>query len=99
MFVTGPKVVKTVTQEDVTMDELGGGLVHSGKSGVAHFLAENDEEALLTIRKLLSYLPQNNMEEPPRADCKDPIERMDERLNSILPTLQINLMKCASLLR
>lgn len=85
MFVTGPKVVKTVTQEDVTMDELGGGMVHSGKSGVCHFLTDNDEETLLTVRKLLSYLPQNNMEESPRVKCKDPIERMDERLNSFIP--------------
>ncbi len=85
MFVTGPKVVKTVTQENVTMDELGGGMVHSGKSGVAHFLAENDEEALLTVRKLLSYLPQNNVDDPPRVECKDPIEKMDERLNTVIP--------------
>lgn len=85
MFVTGPKVVKTVTQEDVTMDQLGGGMIHSGKSGVSHFLTENDEESLLTIRKLLSYIPQNNMEDAPRVECKDPIERMDERLNHIIP--------------
>ncbi len=85
MFVTGPKVVKTVTQENVTMDELGGGMVHSGKSGVAHFLSENDEEALLTIRKLLSYIPQNNVDDPPRVECKDPTEKMDERLNNIIP--------------
>jgi len=85
MFVTGPKVVKTVTQEDVTMDELGGGAVHSGKSGVSHFLVDSDEEALLTVRKLMSYLPQNNMEEAPRLQCTDPIERMDERLNAVIP--------------
>lgn len=65
MFLTGPKVVKTVTGEDVTQEALGGAEVHSAKSGVAHFAAENGEEALSIIRKLISYIPQNNLEEAP----------------------------------
>ncbi len=85
MFVTGPKVVKTVTGETVTVDELGGPNVHGGKSGVAHFIAENEEEGILLIRKLLSYLPQNNLEEPPLEECKDPIERMEDSLNYFIP--------------
>jgi methylmalonyl-CoA decarboxylase subunit alpha len=85
MFVTGPKVVKTVTGEDVTDQELGGGMVHGTKSGVAHFLAEDENEGILLIRKLLSYLPQNNLEEPPLENCTDPIDRLDESLNEIIP--------------
>ena len=85
MFVTGPKVVKTVTGEDVTTEELGGANVHATRSGVAHFVAENEEEGILLIRKLLSYLPQNNLEEPPIAFCDDPIDRLDDHLNSIIP--------------
>ena len=85
MFLTGPKVVKAVTQEDVTTDELGGAMVHNKKSGVAHFVAENDEEALLLLRKLFSYIPQNNREKPPVVPTDDPIDRSDEELNSIVP--------------
>jgi acetyl-CoA carboxylase carboxyltransferase component len=85
MFVTGPKVVKTVTGEDITVEDLGGAHVHSTKSGVSHFELENEEEGLLLIRKLLSYLPQNNLEEPPMVDVKDPIDRMSDRLNEIIP--------------
>lgn len=85
MFVTGPKVVKTVTNETVTSEELGGAGVHSTKSGVAHFVAENEEEGILLIRKLLSYLPQNNLEEAPIAPCDDPIDRLEESLNEIIP--------------
>lgn len=85
MFVTGPKVVKTVTNEIVTDEELGGASVHTSKSGVAHFAAENEEEGLLIIRKLLTYLPQNNMEDPPRTVCDDPIERIEDSLNEIIP--------------
>ena len=66
MFVTGPDVVKTVTHEDVTQDELGGAMVHNGTSGVAHFAAENDQDAIATLRRLLSFLPQNNLEDAPR---------------------------------
>jgi len=85
MFVTGPKVVKTVTGEDVTTEELGGANIHSTKSGVSHFLAENDEESLLLIRKLLSYLPSNNLEDPPVLPCNDPIDRLEDALNDIIP--------------
>jgi len=85
MFVTGPKVVKTVTGEEITTEELGGADVHSSKSGVSHFKVENEEEGLLLIRKLLSYLPQNNMEDPPVTKCTDPIDRVEEYLNDIIP--------------
>ena len=86
MFVTGPKVVKTVTGEDITTEDLGGANVHASKSGVAHFLCEDEEEGLLLVRKLLSYLPQNNLEEAPVTECNDPIERKDEALNEIVPS-------------
>jgi methylmalonyl-CoA decarboxylase subunit alpha len=85
MFVTGPKVTKSVTGEDISTENLGGASVHSSKSGVAHFVAEDEEEGLLLIRKLLSYLPQNNLEEPPMTECTDPINRKDDSLNEILP--------------
>jgi acetyl-CoA carboxylase carboxyltransferase component len=85
MFVTGPKVVKTVTGEVVTTEELGGAQVHASKSGVSHFTVENEEEGLLMIRKLINFLPQNNMEEAPRIPCDDPIERVDDQLNYIIP--------------
>lgn len=85
MFLTGPSVVKTVTGEDVTQEQLGGASVHSTKSGVTHFAAENGEEALFIIRKLLSYMPQNNMEETPLVACDDPIDRLDDNLNDIIP--------------
>lgn len=85
MFVTGPKVVKTVTGEVVTDEELGGAMVHGSKSGVSHFVAEDEEEGILLIRKLLSYLPQNNLEDPPTIPCDDPIDRLEDQLNSIIP--------------
>ncbi len=85
MFVTGPKVVKTVTGEEVTDDQLGGARVHGSKSGVSHFIAENEQEGILLIRKLLSYLPQNNLEDTPLAPCDDPIDRLDDILNEIIP--------------
>ncbi|MDE6791956.1 MAG: acyl-CoA carboxylase subunit beta [Muribaculaceae bacterium] len=85
MFLTGPTVVKTVTGEDVTQEQLGGASVHSTKSGVTHFAAENGEEALFIIRKLLSYMPQNNMEETPLVACDDPIDRLEDNLNDIIP--------------
>ncbi|NMC98978.1 MAG: acyl-CoA carboxylase subunit beta [Bacteroidales bacterium] len=85
MFVTGPKVVKTVTGEDVTTEQLGGPKVHASKSGVAHFISQTEEEGLLLIRKLLSYLPQNNLEDPPYIQSNDPIDRIDESLNEIIP--------------
>lgn len=86
MFLTGPKVVKAVTKQDVSVEELGGAMVHNRKSGVAHFASQNDEEALLLLRKLLSYIPQNNMEIPPITECDDPVDRMDEDLNHIIPS-------------
>ncbi len=85
MFLTGPKVVKTVTGEDVTQEELGGANVHASKSGVAHFAVDNESEGVELIRDLLSYIPQNNMEEPPRTECSDPIDRLDDSLNDIIP--------------
>jgi acetyl-CoA carboxylase carboxyltransferase component len=85
MFVTGPKVVKTVTGEVVTDEQLGGASVHGSKSGVTHFVAENEEEGILLIRKLLSYLPQNNLEDAPLVPCKDPINRLEDSLNNVIP--------------
>ena len=85
MFLTGPKVVKTVTGEDVTQEQLGGATMHSSKSGVAHFATEDGEEALMLIRKLLSYMPQNNLEEAPLVKCTDPIDRLEDSLNEIVP--------------
>ncbi|MFA6235639.1 MAG: acyl-CoA carboxylase subunit beta, partial [Bacteroidota bacterium] len=85
MFVTGPKVVKSVTNEDVTTEDLGGASVHTAKSGVAHFACESDEEQIMLIRKLISYMPQNNLEEPPIIDTLDPIDRLEDYLNEIIP--------------
>ena len=85
MFLTGPSVVKTVTGEDVTQEQLGGASVHSTKSGVTHFAAESEEDALKLVRKLMSYIPQNNLEETPLVDCKDPIDRLEDKLNDIIP--------------
>jgi len=85
MFLTGPKVVKTVTGEDVTTPDLGGAKVHSTKSGVAHFVAETEEEGLAMLRKLMSYMPSNNLEEPPVVPTDDPINRLEDSLNSIVP--------------
>lgn len=85
MFLTGPKVVKTVTGENVTQEELGGASVHTTKSGVAHFSTSNEEEGLALIRKLFGYLPSNNREEAPRVECTDPIARMEDSLNEIIP--------------
>jgi len=84
MFVTGPDVVKTVTHEEVSFEDLGGASVHSEKSGVCHVAADNEADTLYLIRKLLGYLPQNNMEDPPFMQSDDPL-RMDETLNSIVP--------------
>lgn len=85
MFVTGPKVVKSVTGEDISTEDLGGADVHAGKSGVAHFKVENEEEGVLLIRKVLSYLPQNNLEDAPLVECSDPIDRLEDSLNEIIP--------------
>jgi propionyl-CoA carboxylase beta chain len=86
MFLTGPKVVKSVTHEDVTVEELGGADMHSSRSGVSDFAAETGADAIAYIRKLISFLPQNNMEDPPMQPCSDPVERRSEELNSIIPT-------------
>ena len=85
MFLTGPTVVKTVTGEDVTQEQLGGASVHATKSGVTHFATEDGEEALQLIRKLISFMPQNNMEETPLINCSDPIDRLEDKLNDIVP--------------
>ncbi|MBN2727188.1 acyl-CoA carboxylase subunit beta [Candidatus Mcinerneyibacteriota bacterium] len=85
MFVTGPKVVKAVTHEDVTKEELGGAMVHATKSGVTHMTYDNEKDLFEGIRVLLSYLPQNNMEEPPVVKTEDPVDRVDEELNYIIP--------------
>ncbi len=85
MFVTGPDVVKTVTHEEVTKEELGGAMTHSSKSGVSHFLSNNEEELLMGIRELLSFLPSNNMEDAPKEACTDDINREDESLMSLIP--------------
>ena len=85
MFLTGPKVVKTVIGEDVSTENLGGAKIHAQKSGVAHFAVENEEEGLNLIRRLISFLPQNNMEDAPVVECSDPIDRMEDALNQIIP--------------
>jgi len=86
MFVTGPDVIKTVTHEEVTKEELGGAMTHNSKSGVAHFLSHNDEECLLLVRELLSFIPSNNMEDPPRRPTSDPWDRVDESLDTMVPS-------------
>jgi len=85
MFVTGPKVVKTVTHEEVTSEELGGAETHASKSGVAHIAAESEFTAIESLRKLLSYLPANNREDPPILSCDDPINREEPALDEIVP--------------
>ncbi|MCT4614193.1 MAG: acyl-CoA carboxylase subunit beta [Marinifilaceae bacterium] len=85
MFVTGPKVVKTVTGETISVEDLGGANMHASKSGVSHFKLEDEEEGIMLTRKLLSYLPANNLEEPPLVECTDPIDRMEDVLNEIIP--------------
>jgi len=85
MFVTGPNVIKMVTNEDVTFEELGGANTHSTKSGVAHFMASSDADCLLMTRRLMSFMPQNNLEEPPRITPTDKPDRREEKLNSIVP--------------
>jgi propionyl-CoA carboxylase beta chain len=85
MFITGPDVIKTVTHEDVTKDQLGGAVTHNETSGVAQFLAHDDAECLSVVRELLSFIPSNNLEDPPRKPCTDPVDRADDRLDSIVP--------------
>ncbi len=85
MFVTGPDVVKTVTHEVVTKEELGGAQTHASKSGVAHFMGNDEEEVIMSIRELLSFLPSNNMEDAPKQNCLDDIQREDESLMTLIP--------------
>jgi propionyl-CoA carboxylase beta chain len=85
MFITGPDVIRAVTHQDVTKEELGGAIAHSAKSGVAHFAAENEEDCLQIIRELLSFIPSNNLEDPPRQTPTDSPIRAEERLNTIIP--------------
>jgi propionyl-CoA carboxylase beta chain len=86
MFVTGPDVIKTVTNEDVTKEDLGGAMTHNKQSGVAHFTAENDEQAVMMIRELMSFLPSNNMEDPPVKVCTDDLSRTEPKLDNVVPT-------------
>ena len=85
MFVTGPDVIRTVTHEDVTKEELGGAATHASKSGVSHFTVANDTACLLKLRELLSYLPSNNLEDPPPGDSTDDPDREDEVLDTLVP--------------
>ena len=85
MFITGPDVIRAVTHEEVSKENLGGAMTHNTKSGVAHFAAADDRDALQLIRELLSYMPSNNMEDPPRRETDDPADRADEGLNSLVP--------------
>lgn len=85
MFVTGPKVTKTVTGEEISNEDLGGADIHAEKSGVAHFKVDGEDEGIMLIRKMLEYLPQNNLEDPPVTENTDPIDRMEDHLNEIIP--------------
>ena len=85
MFITGPEVIKTVTGEDVTFEALGGAMTHNTKSGVAHFVAKNEDDCLKQIRNLISYIPQNNLETTPRVESNDDPNRMDPDLKNIIP--------------
>src|SRR5438270_5808287 len=85
MFITGPEVIKTVMHEEVSKEKLGGATTHNETSGVAHFLAHNDEECLLLLRELLSFIPSNNLDDAPRKACSDPVDRADEKLDTIVP--------------
>ena len=85
MFVTGPDVIRTVTHEEVSKEELGGAMTHNERSGVAHFAVEDDRECLALIRTLLGYLPSNNLDDPPRVESADPVDREDARLDALIP--------------
>jgi propionyl-CoA carboxylase beta chain len=85
MFITGPEVIKAVTHEEVTKEELGGAYTHNTKSGVAHLIADDDEQAMMMIRELMSFLPSNNMDEPPYVPTTDPVYREDAELDSMVP--------------
>ena len=85
MFVTGPEVIKAVTSEEVSFEDLGGARTHNTRSGVAHFVARDDADGIRHVKRLLSFLPSNNTEEPPRRECRDPIERRDAALATLIP--------------
>src|SRR2546422_3560119 len=85
MFVTGPDVIKTVTHEEVSKQELGGAMTHNATSGVAHFAVGDDRECLAMVRELLSFIPSNNLDDAPRKACSDPVDRADEKLDTIVP--------------
>src|SRR6188474_1619554 len=85
MFITGPDVIKTVTHEEVTKEALGGAVTHNSVSGVAHFAAESDKHALRIVRELFSFIPSNNVDDPPRLSVSDPIDRVEPKLNDIIP--------------
>ena len=85
MFITGPDVIKTVTHEEVTKEALGGAVTHNSVSGVAHFAADSDEHALRIVRELFSFIPSNNLEDPPRVAASDPVDRVEPKLNEIVP--------------
>src|SRR5258705_9471346 len=85
MFITGPDVIKTVTHEEVTKDQLGGATTHNETSGVAHFLSHDDAECLSMVRELLSFVPSNNLEDPPRRACTDPVDRAEPALDTMVP--------------
>jgi propionyl-CoA carboxylase beta chain len=85
MFVTGPDVIKTVTHEDVTKEDLGGAMTHNQRSGVAHFAVENDEACIALIRELLSFMPGNNLDDPPRMVTDEPVDRQDLALDTLIP--------------
>jgi propionyl-CoA carboxylase beta chain len=85
MMITGPDVIRTVTHEEVTAEELGGALAHASKSSVADFAASSEEECIALTRTLLSYIPQNNLEDPPRVACDDPPDRMEPALRTLVP--------------
>src|SRR3712207_3010891 len=85
MFITGPDVIKTVTGEEPTFEELGGAMTHNTKSGVAHFAADDEESCLEDVRYLMSFLPRNNLESPPRLDTGDDPDRADAELDGLVP--------------
>jgi propionyl-CoA carboxylase beta chain len=85
MFITGPEVIKTVTHEDVSKEELGGAMTHNRQSGVAQFAVEDDQECLSLIRELISFIPSNNLESPPRRAAHDPVDRVDAALDDLVP--------------
>ncbi len=99
MFITGPDVIKTVLQEEVTFEELGGAMIHNATSGVAHFAVDSEEECMLTVRELLSFLPQNNLEDPPRRPSTDDPNRMEEVLDAIVPDNPVKPYDMKTLIR